>query len=133
MPIHKEHEYTISVTVGAIINILVNFFLIPKFGANGAALATVISEFSILLVQWNFIKNDISIFYLYKPLWKYLLSGFIMFIIISKVNHLLSMNIITLLIEGLLGIVIYGLVIYLLKAPILFKINELVKNRVRED
>ncbi|MCC4396616.1 polysaccharide biosynthesis C-terminal domain-containing protein [Limosilactobacillus reuteri] len=133
MPIHKEHEYTISVTVGAIINILVNFFLIPKFGANGAALATVISEFSILLVQWNFIKNDISIFYLYKPLWKYLLSGFVMFIIISKINHLLSMNIITLLIEGLLGIVIYGLVVYLLKAPILFKINELVKNRVRED
>ena len=110
-----------------------NIILIPKFGANGAALATVISEFSILLVQWNFIKNDISIFYLYKPLWKYLLSGFVMFIIISKINHLLSMNIITLLIEGLLGIVIYGLVVYLLKAPILFKINELVKNRVRED
>ena len=46
MPINRTKEYTVSVTVGAVINVIANLFLIALWGARGATLATDISEFA---------------------------------------------------------------------------------------
>ena len=53
--------------VGAIVNVLLNFFLIPKYGINGAALASMIS-----LSVWNlfmvyFVKKEFGFYTFYIP------------------------------------------------------------------
>ena len=40
----KDREYIYSVIVGAVINLLANFILIPRFYAKGAAIATILAE-----------------------------------------------------------------------------------------
>lgn len=59
-PVGKVKEFTLSVTAGAITNIIANLFLIAMFNAYGSAVATVISELITTLVQLYFIRNTIS-------------------------------------------------------------------------
>lgn len=40
----KEKFYSLCAVIGALINVLLNLFLIPKYGAVGAALATIFTE-----------------------------------------------------------------------------------------
>lgn len=50
--VHKYSiGYLLSSTCGAIVNIILNFFLIPKIGINGAALATCISYISVYVYR----------------------------------------------------------------------------------
>lgn len=54
---NKQKHLILINFVGALLNVGLNLFLIPKFGANGAAVATVITQFSI----------NVVLVYLYKP------------------------------------------------------------------
>ncbi len=47
----KEKFVLISVSVGALVDLLLNLLLIPRFGASGAAFATMIAEYMVLAVQ----------------------------------------------------------------------------------
>lgn len=70
--IHKQIYFTISTGICAALNVILNFFLIPQWSYNGAALATVITEainFFILFYfcfRWNLSCNLFTIFF--KPL-----------------------------------------------------------------
>ena len=57
MPINRTREYTISVTIGAVINIIANLFLIALWGARGATVATDISELTVTAVQLYYIRR----------------------------------------------------------------------------
>lgn len=50
-PLEKEKYLLISVIVGAVIDLLLNFILISPYGSSGAAFATMIAEFAVLFVQ----------------------------------------------------------------------------------
>lgn len=50
-PLNRERQVLYSVVVGAVSDFVLNLMLIPKWGAAGAALATTIAEFLVLLVQ----------------------------------------------------------------------------------
>lgn len=57
--------------MGAIINITLNSKLIPKFGINGAAIATVLSQFAVVFSIVFISKtryNFLSIFYFFQNL-----------------------------------------------------------------
>lgn len=46
--------FLISGTIGAVVNVVLNFILIPRFAASGAAIATCISYFSVFCFRaWN--------------------------------------------------------------------------------
>ena len=50
-PLGKEKFVVYSVTFGAILDLIVNYIYIPRLGAAGASLGTLIAEFSVLAVQ----------------------------------------------------------------------------------
>ena len=129
MPIKRVREYTISVTVGAVVNIIANFFLIPKYSSNGAAVATVIAEFSVTAVQLYCVRSTIRRRDLFKELWRYLLAGAVMFVIVFRLDQMMTMNIVNLVIQVAVGVIIYALALYLLRAPILKQGIEMIKNR----
>ncbi len=54
----KQKVYSIAITFGALVNILLNFILIPRYSYNGAALATLFSEVAVFFgVFFLFNKN----------------------------------------------------------------------------
>lgn len=129
MPVNRVKEYTISVTVGAVANIILNLFLIEAYGANGAALASAISEFIVTAVQLYFIRNTIRRRELFGSMWKYLLSGGLMFIVVYRVNSLVKMNFGNLIMQILVGTVVYMVGLVITKAPILDQAKEMILRR----
>lgn len=119
MPVHREKEYTISVTIGAIINVIANFHFIKTHGVNGAAFVTVLSELSILIVQLMFIHGTIKRRQLFTALWKYLLAGIIMYLVVSRLNLIMKMNLANLAFQILAGTIIYIITLSILKTPII--------------
>ena len=129
MPIHREHQYTISVTVGAVVNIIANLFLISLYGANGAAVATVISEFSVTAVQLFYIRGTIRRRQLFASTWRYLVSGLFMYIVVSRINSIMNMTIVNLIVQILVGVVVYAVCLFITHAPIIQQAKVLLKNK----
>ena len=129
MPINRTKEYTVSVTVGAVINVIANLFLIALWGARGATLATDISEFAVAAVQLVYIRQTISRRKIFGQMWKYLLSGGIMFIITYRLAMIMNMTIPNLAIEVIIGAVIYIIGIFILRAPVINQAIALINSR----
>jgi O-antigen/teichoic acid export membrane protein len=127
MPVNRVKEYTTSVTIGAVSNVFFNLFLIVLWGANGAALATVGSEFLVTASQMFMIRKTIKRRVMFREVWKYFLSGLVMFIVVSRICQVIQMTIANLILEVALGVIIYGLGLILLKAKILNKAIDIVK------
>ena len=89
----KQKEYTISVILGAILNLILNSILIWKLGALGASIATVLAELLVTIVQLIFIKNEINIKILIKQSKNYIAASLIMFGCSILINNLRISNI----------------------------------------
>ncbi len=57
MAVGKEKVTLFSVVAGAIVNFTLNSILIPRYGAEGAAAATLIAEFCVTLIQILFARQ----------------------------------------------------------------------------
>lgn len=53
----KDKKILFSTITGAILNIVLNIILIPRYGITGAAIATLLSIISILIAQYIFTKE----------------------------------------------------------------------------
>lgn len=89
----RQKEFTISVVVGAVINVLLNSILILRYKAIGAAVATVVAECTVTSVQLYFVRKDFNILKILKSSLKYLISAICMFIV-SVLYSLATKNII---------------------------------------
>ena len=129
MPVNRVKEYTTSVTIGALSNVIFNFVLIGKYGANGAAIATVGSEFLVTASQLWMIHSTISRRKLFRETWKYLFCGMVMFIMVNRICSVINMTVANLILEVVVGAIIYLLGLILTKASILDEAQKLLKKR----
>ncbi|MDM0929498.1 flippase [Clostridium perfringens] len=115
LPMKKERQFTISVTIGAIVNFILNLFLIKEFQANGTTLASVIAEFSVTATQAYFLKELIDIKSIFKSIIKPLIGSIIMFIALIFIIPMFRIGVFWTLIEVAIGGIIYLVVMYVLK------------------
>ena len=59
VPLGKENLVLYSVIAGGIVDIILNFILIPKYSATGAALGTVVAELMVLIFQVVVMKKNV--------------------------------------------------------------------------
>lgn len=129
-PRGEEKKVFYSVLIGAIVNFSLNLFLIPKYLQNGAAIATCIAEFMVIVVQ-IYLGNKYLNFKIFNlNNFKFIISSCIMGVLLYfiqdfKVNILMS-----LIIKIILGSGSYILVLLILKEENLYEIIEkiLLKN-----
>lgn len=113
--IGKQKIYTISVIVGAIVNVLLNLVLIHFFKGIGAAIASVIAETIILIIQLKYFKEQFTILEILKLSIKCLISGIVMFIVVFLLANYMSVSIINTLIQAIVGIITYFIMLIILK------------------
>lgn len=109
--INKEKISLISYILGAIVNLCFNLFLIPKFGALGAAFGTVIAEFTVMIIQVIFLKEDFFRKDIIINLIQSLISAIIMFILIYFLMQYINNSILQLIISFIVGVCIYSLLL----------------------
>lgn len=124
----EQKKYTISVVIGALVNMIFNFIFIRLFGTIGAVISTVIAEYSILGIQLFFVRNDLNIQDFFRPSIKYLISGAIMCAIVYFVEQLLAGGTITILLLVVVGAITYIVMLLILKDEFFKQIvNQLLK------
>lgn len=92
MPTSKQKEYTISVCIGCLINIILNITLIPQYGSIGAAVSTIIAEFSVTISQILFVSKYLNIFNCFKDFGKIGFANLVMYLGIMKTTAILALN-----------------------------------------
>lgn len=115
VPIGKQKEYTKSVTIGALSNLILNIILIKLFQSIGAAIASVISEIFVFAVQYYYISDIIKIRRIAKISCKYLISGFVMLGILVITQVMMIPSAMNTIIQIILGAIIYILILIILK------------------
>lgn len=152
LPTKKQKEYTISVAIGLGVNFVLNYFLIKKYASIGASIATVLSELVIVMLQFQYIKKDISFKNLLEMAWKYFISGLVMAIACFGVRVLLNTNLInslfvnfadsigmakenlfnitSIIIQMGLGMLVYFGMLIVLKDDYVFKFIDKIKSKI---
>ena len=60
VPSGKEKSVLYSVTAGALVNLVLNLLLIPRFACTGAAIGTLAAESAVLLIQTHILQNSLT-------------------------------------------------------------------------
>jgi len=107
IPFKKENIYIKSVTLGAIINFLLNAVLIPIYGAVGAVIGTISAEVAVCVYQINRIREVISFKDLAIKLLPFLICGIFEFSVIFALRSLNISVLLLLIVQALAGGCIY--------------------------
>jgi len=108
IPLHNDKIYIVSVWLGASVNLILNAVLIPKCGALGAVVGTVLAEGTVAIYQTLRVAKELPIGIYIKNGLYYLLAGFVMFIIVRIVGSQGEGGLKTLVLEVIFGVVTYA-------------------------
>lgn len=92
VPSGRERMTTISTVWGACLNLIVNFALIPRMGAMGAVIGTVLAELVVLAVQIWYLKGELGLYLKELELGKILAANAAACAALAVIRNLLQMN-----------------------------------------
>lgn len=106
-PQGKESIVIKSTAVGAVVNLLLNFILIPRFSHHGAAAATLLAEIGVIATMIFIGKGVIPVKWRDKEFTNYILGTLLVGVSVYTVSYLR----LSIFIESILSIII-GLGVY---------------------
>jgi O-antigen/teichoic acid export membrane protein len=117
-----QKKFIIATAVGLLVNIAMNIFLIPRYGAIGAASATVVAQLFIMIINWQLLKRFLPFSIVDK-------LGIIVFSTAIMAGVLLLGNAIGLyfIITILIGTLTYSTLLYICKEPTLNEMRAIIK------
>lgn len=128
----KKHKiYTFSIIIGAILNLIMNYILIPKYYSVGAAIASVTAEFIIAIIQVIYVVkklDDIKLKNIFSCSYRYLLSGFLMLIILNTISKNIAPSILNSFILIIIGAFSYLLILIFFKDEFVLTGIKKIKN-----
>lgn len=127
LPTNQTKAYTISVVLGAAVNLIANLPLIFFLGTIGAAISTALSELSVTLYQLISIRHQVSYKQLFGDSYKYWLSGLVMFLVVFLLDRMLPDRWFSIICEVVVGFITYLVLIVLLKVKILAQTKQFFK------
>ena len=116
-----------SALSGAVINVILNFILIPNLFSIGAAIASVFAEFTILVLFSYFSRDYLFFSKFCKELFKYLFASLCMYFVINLIKFEVSWKLI--IFQITCGIVIYITILLLLQDSLLKDGFTKIRNR----
>lgn len=117
----NEKKYLLCVSAGAILNCILNYFFIPVWRHNGAALASVITEalvnLCMIIFSLKFIKIEID----KKEIIKTILASTVMLVTLININILLNdcSVMISLIVKIVSAVSVYFLALYFVKQKLI--------------
>lgn len=128
---NKERQMLLCVFLGAIVNIIGNSILIPKYSYMGAAMASVISEITVFAVYLNLSRRYYKISDTALDLVKICVGTIIMSVSILVINKIDAAAALKLMIEVTVGSFVYFFVESIMHEEIIEKyIGKVIKKRL---
>lgn len=115
VPLGKERIVLYLEIAGAITDLLLNMILIPKFGASGAAMGTLVAEFVVLSVQYVALRKQLFDIFIKIQYWKIIAATIVSAVASMFVFYLKLGCFFNIVISAIVFGIIYLLVLLLLK------------------
>ncbi len=115
----KEHVLLIATIVGAVLNLVLNFLIIPWLGYTGAALTTLIAEIAAFYIQFLYSKKISGVKIINKDTVKSAFSTVVMCAVIVTImmtsNLITNYSIVKMFLCVACGMLVYGISLLVLK------------------
>lgn len=126
----NNEKYLLKATFsGAVGNIILNIVLIPQIGINGAAIASVISEFIVFIVHIYYAKKYVKIRVDKRYIYSLLASLSALLIIVVLCKKLFSSNWGILISSVLSGIILYFAMLSIMRNPVIGKCKKIISDK----
>ena len=109
IPKEKDKVYIISVSLGALTNLILNFIFISRLKSIGACIGTIAAEVSVMLYQTFAVRKELPVGKYIKEILPFFIKGVIMLLCIYPLNGIKFSPIIRLILQILIGGSIYCL------------------------
>ncbi len=132
VPIGKEIYVLYSEIAGAVVNLIINYLLIPKYASIGASIGTTIAEITVWIVQIWALKDIVQKAYKEVPYKKIIgatLGAIVCSVIVKKIIYNLNVFII-LLISSAVFLGIYVFILIVLKEQLTLEIRAILLNLI---
>lgn len=134
IPVKRENKSLLAFSFAAVLNIGLNFILIPLFAEKGAALTTVLAESSAMLINLYYGRDIIIPIVKNKATFHNIFTVFIGSLIIvgtcEIIKGLVSSVVIKICLQVLLSVVFYFGILKLMKNPVVGKLLFQFKHRI---
>lgn len=115
IPTKRENIFSLTVIIGALTNFVLNFFLIQMFQSMGAAIASVVAETTIAIIQIYIVRKELSPFEIVKCGLHYFIAGGLMFITLMQIRGYFNASVLHTFELVIIGAIIYGSVLLVMK------------------
>lgn len=103
IPNRKDRIYVVSTLLGAVVNLLLNLFLIKKYYSMGAAIGTLCAEFTVMFVQLIAIRKDVPVIKYIISSTSYYVVGIVMMMFVRVIENSLGIGPFTLFVQVIGG------------------------------
>ena len=132
LPHAMDNCFTKAVSVGALIDVVLNIFLIPAFGFVGAAIATLIAEISQALIQTFYARRYLRKSLNINEFIKTILVTFIVILIVIPVKRLIMLPaIISFMMIWLIYTILYIIGLVLVRSDTFYYFFEILKKALK--
>ena len=107
IPTGRDKIYVTSLTVGAVVNVILNSLLIPRLNGVGAIIGTLTAEFSVCAIQFYCCRKDIDIRQYLTNGISFCAIGLIMYCVVKNLTGISGSAVITMLIQIICGAIVY--------------------------
>lgn len=115
IPTKRENTFSLTVIIGALTNFVLNFLLIQMFQSMGAAIASVVAETTIAIIQIYIVRKELSPFEIVKCGLHYFIAGGLMFITLMQIRGYFNASVLHTFELVVIGAIIYGSVLLVMK------------------
>ena len=130
IPTNRQNLFTITVVIGAVVNVALNAALIPAHGALGATIASVIAETVIAIVQIIIVRKELYPFRIITESFHYIVSGVAMCLCLRILGNRMSPSVLNTIILVIVGTAVYGIVLIIEKDEFLLSNMRIVTNKI---
>lgn len=132
--LEKEKYVLYSVTLGAIVDLLLNLSFIPQYGAAGAAFATTIAEFTVLAIQVSVTKNMLVEVKSQLRIFSYVVLATLSGIICLAIKVLnVNSTFLLLLLSAITFFGVYCIGLIICKETIVLELIDSIKNKLKKN
>jgi O-antigen/teichoic acid export membrane protein len=129
VPTGMYNQYSASVIAGSCVNFVINLILIPRYGAYGAIIGSIIAELTVTSIQLVLIRKKVKFQFFQRSYFIYVIGTALMAVTVVSLTKLFPIGTLYTLLEVAAGMIVYALVLLITKEELMMKVIHAVFKR----
>lgn len=131
IPTKRQNLFTLTVIIGSLTNLILNYFLIIHYQSIGAAIASVAAESVIAIIQIILVRKELEPKIIASSSIRYIFSGIVMYCYILYIRKYCIPNILSTLFLVISGAIVYFSLLLILKDNFFIDNIKNIINKIR--